>query len=286
MNFNWISLNNPVALWWIFLCLASLVNIIAWSWTKLYLYKESSLSKFSLFKLNSNNMIWFSSLYVFGCAYRSVFPKADVQRICLFDTWLSSVFLGRTVATFAEIAFVAQWAIVLKFLAQETNNHTTKIISQLIIPLIVIAEVFSWYAVISTNYFGNMIEESLWAITYALIAISLVLLLKYFTGAFKLALKIASICALIYVGFMAFIDVPMYYNRWSLDSLNQKNYFDLFTGLKDLNSRWIVTYDIGDWREEIPWMSLYFSFAVLVSIILCYVPLTSKNLEKHLKKIN
>jgi hypothetical protein len=30
-----------------------------------------------------------------------------------------------------------------------------------------------------------------------------------------------------------------------------------------------VTHDIGEWREEIPWMSLYFSAAVWASLALC-----------------
>ncbi len=283
MDISWIDLTNPVALWWIFLCFASLVNIIAWGWTKYYLYKNYPLTQFSFFKLSPKNMIWFSSLYVFGCAYRSVFPKADVQRICLFDSWFSSVFLGRSVATFAEIAFVAQWAIILKYMGQYNDNKNVKIISQCILPLIIIAELFSWYAVITTNYFGNMIEESLWTVTYSLIAIALFLLHKHFKGALRHAIKIAIFCSIVYVSFMIFVDVAMYHERWVQDSLSQKVYFGFTHGIKDLNTRWIVTYDIKDWRHEIPWMSLYFSFAVLVSILLCYVPLNPENLKKHLK---
>ena len=55
-------------------------------------------------------MLFLCAAYVFGCAFRSFLPRADVQRICLFDTWLSSVTVGRTVATIAEVAFAAQWA--------------------------------------------------------------------------------------------------------------------------------------------------------------------------------
>jgi len=46
-------------------------------------------------------MLLLCAAYVFGCAFRSFLPRAEV--ICLFDTWLSSVALGRTVATAAEI---------------------------------------------------------------------------------------------------------------------------------------------------------------------------------------
>jgi hypothetical protein len=31
----------------------------------------------------------------------------------------------------------------------------------------------------------------------------------------------------------------------------------------------VVTHDIAEWREEIPWMSLYFSAAVWASLALC-----------------
>jgi len=50
-------------------------------------------------------------------------PRADVQRICLFDTWLSSIVRrGRSVATIAEVCFVAQWAIVLRALANVSKS--------------------------------------------------------------------------------------------------------------------------------------------------------------------
>ena len=63
-------------------------------------------------------MVLLCAAYVFGCAFRSILPRADVQRIALFDTWLSSVFVGRSVATIAEVCFVIQWAIVLRQLGK------------------------------------------------------------------------------------------------------------------------------------------------------------------------
>lgn len=282
MDLSWVNLTNPVSLWWLFLISVSLINIVAWSWTKIYLYKNHPLKKFKSLSLSADNIIWFSAFYVFGCAYRSVFVKADVQRMCLFDSWLSSVFLGRTVATVAELCFVAQWAIVIRIVATLVHMPEVKKISYWIIPIIAIAEIFSWYAVISTNYFGNMIEESLWTLTYTLIAYALIKLRSKFKGAFKYALNIAIIFDLIYVSFMIFVDVTMYFNRWRMDLATNKKYFSFIDGLIDLNTRWIVTYDILDWKTEIPWMSLYFSFAVLVSIGLCYVPLNKERIKKHL----
>jgi hypothetical protein len=96
-------------------------------------------------------LVFLSAAYVFGCAFRAILPRADVQRICLFDTWLSSVFLGRSVATVAEICFVTQWALVLRHLAGTAESITTRNIANAIIPLIVLAECCSWYAVIGSD---------------------------------------------------------------------------------------------------------------------------------------
>ncbi len=41
----------------------------------------------------------------------------------------------------------------------------TVMISRLLLPIIIVAELFSWYAIISTNYAGAVIEETLWTLT-------------------------------------------------------------------------------------------------------------------------
>ncbi len=277
MDFSWINLTNPVSLWWIFLVTSSIVNILVWSWTRVYFNRHLSINNFRFYKLLPENLIWFSGVYVFGCAYRSFFIKADVQRICVFDTWFSSVMLGRSIATIAELCFVAQWAIVTRYLALSTKDDSVRKISYIIVPLIIIAECFSWFAVTTTNYLGNTIEESLWTITYILLLIAMIKLRKNFKGAFKYALNLSIMINIIYILFMIFVDVSMYFHRFQEDIKNHKPHLGFFEGLHDLNSHWIVTHDINLWRSEIPWMSLYFSFAVFVSVALCYVPLKEKN---------
>ena len=54
-----------------------------------------------------------ASIYVVGCGFRSILPRGDIRRIVLVDSWISSVMIGRTVATIAELTFVAQWALIL-----------------------------------------------------------------------------------------------------------------------------------------------------------------------------
>jgi hypothetical protein len=264
--FDWLVWDNPVAIWWIGLVAISICNILFWFWSFVYFSGSSRSEKMA------HPVLWLSSIYVFGCAFRSILPRADVQRITLFDTWWSSVLVGRTVATIAELAFVAQWAIVLTYAARETHSKYVAKVAKLALPLIILAEICSWYAVVTTNYLGNSIEESLWAITYTLIGSATLVLAFRFRGALRTVCALATIGSVLYVLFMVTVDVPMYVSRWIGDEAAGKSYLGFFQGIHDLNTRWIVTHDIQQWRSEIAWKTLYFSFAVWVSMALCYVP--------------
>ncbi len=280
---NWLSWSNPVSFWWVFLITVSFINICFWIWTQKYLSAQTTATDYSENNIFIKSVAWLSLLYVLGCAFRSVLPRADVQRICLYDTWMSSVFIGRSIATIAELAFVAQWAIVLNQVSKLVQSKIVEQISKLIFPLIFMAECFSWYAVIRTHYFGNMIEESTWALTYFLILICLINLLPKFKNAFKFVIAISIVCTALYVLFMIQVDVPMYFHRLQVDNLSGKALLSFSEGIHDLQTRWIVTHDIEKWKDEIPWMSLYFSVAVWTSLALCYVPLTKAHLKKYLK---
>ena len=213
-------------------------------------------------------MVLLCAAYVFGCAFRSVLPRADVQRISLFDTWLSSVLVGRSVATIAELCFVLQWALVLHQLAHMAKADTARNIAKVIVPLILLAELCSWYAVITTNYLGNTLENSLWAVTFLLIAAALLRLMNDFRGPVRLALGLAVAGITVYLVFLVRVDVPMYFARWQADAANGKELFGVLAGLHDLGTRWTVTHDITQWKDEIAWMSLYFSLAVWSSLAL------------------
>ena len=136
-----LAWSNPVVWWWALLTLVSGVNIAVWFVLCLTLQEPRTGG---LGGASIELMLVLCAAYVFGCAFRSFLPRADVQRICLFDTWLSSVMVGRSVATVAEVCFVVQWAIVLHQLGTLTGADTTLNAAWMIVPLIVIAECFSW----------------------------------------------------------------------------------------------------------------------------------------------
>jgi hypothetical protein len=214
-------------------------------------------------------MLLLCAAYVFGCAFRSFLPRADVQRICLFDTWWSSVVVGRSVATVAEIGFAAQWALILHQIGTMTGADTTVSVALVIVPLIVIAECFSWYAVVTTNYLGNAIENSIWAVAFFLIGIGLCRLLPEFGGPVRVILGVAIIGIAAYLAFLMTVDVPMYLSRWRAEVADGNRLLGPLEGLRDVSTRWVVSHDLAEWKDEIAWMSLYFSTAVWASLALC-----------------
>jgi hypothetical protein len=259
--------SSPVAWWWGLLTLVSGINIAVW------FVLCGTLQEPSIGRLGDTPgislMLVLCAAYVFGCAFRSFLPRADVQRICLFDTWLSSVTIGRSVATVAEVCFVAQWAIVLHQLGTMTGADTTLIAAWVIVPLIVIAECFSWHAVLTRNYLCHAIENSLWAVAFFIIGIGLCRLLSEFGGLVRAGLVVAVIGIAGYLAFLVTIDVPMYLARWRAEKISGSRFLSPLEGLRDASVRWVVTRDMAQWREEIPWMSLYFSAAVWSSLALC-----------------
>src|SRR5262245_42828208 len=90
----------------------------------------------------------------------------------LIDSWMSSVLAGRTVATIADLCFMPLWALMLNLMAQQVGSRFGVVVSWLIVPLIAVAELCSWSAVLTTCYLGNAIEESIWTVTAALLIAS------------------------------------------------------------------------------------------------------------------
>ncbi len=278
MNVAWLDWSNPVAIWWGFLLIVATVNVAA-------LLAFGFCFRQSFFGKTSGRLVEplliLAAVYVLGCAFRSILPRADVQRICLFDTWLSSIMIGRSVATAAELAFAAQWAIVLYALGKVAHSDTAKTIAKLVVPLIALAEICSWYAVITTDFLGNVLENSLWTITFALIGIALARLVYRFHGLVQRALAATAAGMAGYVAFMMTVDVPMYFARWQADTAVGKHYLGLVAGLHDLATRWLVTRSIAPWQDEIAWMSLYFSIAVWASLLLAGFALVRHALPRY-----
>jgi hypothetical protein len=264
-------LTNGVVVWWTVLCAVSVVNICGLRLSAAALARRQHTVEPDVYRFQRWQLV-LSAVYVLGCAFRSVLPRADVQRMGLVDSWLSSVMVGRSVATVAELCFMLQWALLLNLIARDARSRVGVTISWLLVPLIVAAETCSWYAVLTTSYIGNAIEESIWAISATLLIVSGLALWSRCRRGVRPYLAAALVLGLAYVTFMATVDVPMYVTRWLADEASGRTYLSLSQGVADVWSRRYVSFEWDAWQTEVPWMTLYFSVAVWSSIALVHAP--------------
>lgn len=213
-----------------------------------------------------------SAGYVAGCAYRSFVPVFDVPRLVLFDSWLSSVVVGRSVATVAELCFATQWALLLGAVSRATGSAAGLAVARAIPPLIVVAELCSWTAVLTTSNAGHVAEEAIWGLCAALLVCSVAIVWPRCQPSARPYLAGAALLGAAYVGYMFLVDVPMYWARWMAELDRGHRPVDIAQGFVDVSTRRIVSHRWDDWKSEVVWMSAYFSVAVWTSIALIHAP--------------
>ncbi len=270
--------------WWTCLCAVGAFNIAAWALSAVALRRRQPELTAEAHRMRRLQLI-LSAIYVAGCAFRSAVPVYDVPRICLFDHWFSSVLIGRSVATIAELAFVAQWALMLHEISRVTGSAIGRFASLAVVPLIAVAETCSWYSVLTTSNIGHVAEESIWGFCVALLVATALALAPRCAPRWRAILLGWCVAGMAYVAFMYAVDVPMYWSRWLSDQAAGRHYMTIAEGVLDVASRRVVSHQWADWKHEIAWMSLYFSVAVWISISLIHAPETSARRELRIRKL-
>jgi len=262
---------DPVMLWWTGLSAAAVLNIAGWAYSATRLERCSgSLSRSTLD--TRRLLLWLSAIYVLGCAFRSFLPMVDVPRICLHDTWVSRIAVGRSVATIAELCFAMQWSVLMWEAAGAAGRRYARVVSISVMVLIVIAEMASWLAVVTTNNMFHAIENSLWTAAATLAIATCAALRSHVDERSRRFLNATIGCGALYVLFMVSVDVPMYVSRWLNDTAAAHQGLSLAEGLQAIARRCSVVREWTAWREDVTWLSLYFTVAVWISIALPRVP--------------
>ena len=178
----------------------------------------------------------YSKIYTTMNAFRSVLPRRDVERTCLFPLTISSPFVGRSLATVAELAFACQ-------LSKRARD-----------PFIVycasIAQLYCWIGVLTQNNWFHICEESLWL----LIGIRMYKRLKFRE-------------ILVYCAYMMCIDIPMYCARFVEDTKSHKPYLSLMYGLEH-SMTCVHSDNLSMWYADMIWMTGYFVVATHFSMLL------------------
>ena len=228
-----------------------------------------------------------SLVYTVVCAYRSWWPRIDLERYVLVDSVLSSIFLGRLSATVAEVSFARQVSLLVSALgvfvrqhsevgaAAETVAGLCDVLSTVLVPVLAVAQCCCWYSVVTLSHLGHAVEESLWLISFFGVgAVTAgawsVLGSMHETPVRWMCLGVACSCA-VYVLFMGIVDVPMYVSRWRAQASDAKQ--GIVRGVADSFTRRVHTQAYAVWKPEFAWLALYFSVAVWGSIAMAHAPL-------------
>jgi len=248
---------NKTYIWWKFLCFTAVINILVWL---VAIWMHSDMQSFSY----AQPIL--SGIYVMICAFRSFYPRIDLERYCLIDTPLSSVVLGRSFATIAEICFSIQCALLIYDLGILLESTTIIYIAYTIVPIIVIAQACCWYATLTLKHIWHAMEEFAWVVMVLLAAICFMTGFAMLDGVYKVLMGIGLLSCLGSAYIMLFIDIPMYFSRNKDGSKSGTKYLSCEEGMRDALNRRVQTNDWKVWRKEALWITPYFTFGVWLSI--------------------
>jgi hypothetical protein len=254
--------DKPILWWWSFLFLASAGNVVLWVVIAREVHGVSDGYV--------AQQLLLSGIFAAACAFRSVLPRVDLERQCFWNSPLSSILVGRSVATVAELCFAGQCALLISKLSALTGNAWLQVVGWSIVPLILLAQLCCWYAVISLNHLGHAIEEILWSVLAFLVALSLGLTLGQMPADSRILGRFGIVACAGAALLMLAVDVPMYLARWRHARSSGVRYLSL-EGLRDALQRRRVAHRWSEWRPEVPWMSLYFSVGVWLSLCLVFM---------------
>src|SRR5262249_48594942 len=104
-------------------------------------------------------------------AFRCLFPNQYKGNVVFHDTPLSSIFLTRLLATFAEVAFIYQLSHVLRLLNVDRVGWVDAL-SWLMVVLVVTSQGFVWSAILSGRLALYFWEELGWTLLVAANAVA------------------------------------------------------------------------------------------------------------------
>ena len=249
--------------WWRALCALALLNVCLW----LAVWCFGPVSG-----VHGGLQLTLSGIYVAVCAYRSVLPRVDLERLVVVDTHLSSIFLGRAAATVAEICFALQLGLLVHQLGVHAGMPWVQKAAWAVPVFMVVAQGFCWHSVLTLNHITQAVESMLWAAGFSWMAALLGIIALYSSGWVYGLAVFGILCSLAFVGYVLAVDAPMYWRRYRHARAQGQKYMRLDQGARDAWQRRVRSGSWAAWKADALWLTPYFSFGVWASIAMVFVP--------------
>lgn len=248
--------------WWRALCVLAVANVCLWlvAW-----YLGAGTSAYA------NWHLALSGVYVLVCAYRSVLPRVDLERLVLVDSPLSSIILGRTAATVAEICFAIQLGLLVHQLGGQAGLPLVQTAAWGIPVFMTLAQAFCWHSVLTLNHITQAVESLLWAAGFFMTAVLLAVVAQHSSGWVQAAALFGLVGSLGFIAYVLAIDTPMYLRRYRECRARGVCYLDLTSGARDAMVRRVPSRQWSAWKEDALWLTPYFSLGAWVSIGMVWV---------------
>lgn len=255
--------SDPRALtWWRALCVLSSANVCLWlaAWWHI----DPSLHSYAALQLA------LSGVYVLVCAYRSVLPRVDLERLVLVDSPLSSIILGRTAATVAEICFAIQLGLLVHQLGERAGLPGVQMAAWGVPVFMTLAQAFCWHSVLTLNHITQAVESLLWAAGFSMTAVLLAVVASHSSGGVQAMALVGLLGSLGFITYVLAIDAPMYLRRYRECQANGQCYLDLASGARDALYRRVPSRQWAAWKEDALWLTPYFSLGAWFSIAMAW----------------
>jgi len=319
--------SEPLFWWWLQMVICAIFNVIlfalAWWKTQANVYAKHAAHHLWSWRY----CVWMRLLaipYVFECVWRSFLPCQYDNRITIIDNPVNSVLAARLLAAVGESCWAIQFSWAIRVIAWHIplrkGGPKSTFFVRSVIPVITyvtsvvacVAQIFSIAGMVSTNYYYNVWEESLWACIFILATTCSIsiwvlgtddgfcnLICKncvqeveniitsgggaiqkpadhhhddFSIWVMRIFIRALSIIGLIAALYTCFYDVPHWQSLYLLDQSEGDTYFTVDDGFYDAANTRHPNQTIAAWSTEFFWMSGYFFFAAMSSIILMFAP--------------
>jgi hypothetical protein len=251
-------------LWWRALCVLGVLNICLW--LTIWYFNEVAGPYHAI-------QIALSGVYVFVCAYRSLFPRVDLERLVLVDSSLSSIFLGRCAATIAEICFGLQLGLLVHQLGVHAGLPWVQHTAWVITFCTIVAQAFCWHSILTLNHITQAVESFLWAAGFSWMAALLTVIAMDTNGLIHLLAIAGVVCSVAFVTYCLTVDIPLYLRRFRRGRAHGQAYLGIAEGARDAWDRREISHSWDRWKDDALWLTPYFSVGAWISMALVFLPM-------------